>query len=87
MIALWREDKMRKHIDTKFNNKGFFICKKVDDKYEKICFGKPFNFDHFISCLKKKKIIFDSGMYQGNARNYSHFRGSSFWEELITEEY
>jgi hypothetical protein len=26
-------------------------------------------------------------MYDGNSRNYSQFRGSYFWNELITEEY
>jgi hypothetical protein len=75
------------HIDNKFNKKGFFVCKKINNKYENIYFGRAFNFEYFIECLKNKKIIFDSGMYDGNNRNYSHFRGSWFWNELITEEY
>lgn len=89
LIALWKSNKLKQHIDNKFNKKGFFICKKVDNKYEKICFGIPFNFEYFIECIKNKKIIFDSGMYDGNNRNYSQFRGHSkkFWMELITEEY
>lgn len=89
VIALWKAEKMKPHIDNKFNKKGFFICNKTDNKYDKICFGKPFNFDHFIECIQNKKIIFDSGMYDGNSRNYSQFRGTraSFWNELITEEY
>jgi hypothetical protein len=87
VIALWKAEKMKKHIETKFNKKGFFICKKIENKYEKICFGKPFNFEYFIECIKNKKIIFDSGMYEGNTRNYSQFRGSSFWDELLIEEY
>lgn len=87
VIAVWKEEKMKPHINNKFNKKGFFICKKIGKKYEKICFGKPFSFEYFIECIKNKKIIFDSGMYQGNSRNYSQFRGSSFWGELITEEY
>jgi hypothetical protein len=86
-IAVWTYAKMKPHIDKKFNNKGFFICKKIDNKYEKICFGRAFNFEYFIECIKNKKIIFDSGMYDGNSRNYSHFRGSCFWDELIIEEY
>jgi hypothetical protein len=86
-IAVWTSAKMKPHIDKKFNNKGFFICKKIDNKYEKICFGRAFNFEYFIECIKNKKIIFDSGMYDGNSRNYSHFRGSCFWDELIIEEY
>jgi hypothetical protein len=87
VIALWLSSKMKPHIDNKFNKKGFFICKKVGNTYEKICFGKAFNFEYFIECIKSKKIIFDSGMYDGNSRNYSQFRGSDFWNELITEEY
>lgn len=87
LIAIWLENKMTLHINNKFNQKGFFICKKIDNKYEKICFGKPFNFEYFIECIKNKKIIFDSGMYDGNNRNYSHFRGYNFLDELIIEEY
>lgn len=88
IIALWKSSKMKKHIDNKFNKNGFFICKKIGNTYEKICFGKAFNFEYFIECIKNKKIIFDSGMYDGkNNRNYSQFRGSCFWDELIIEEY
>jgi len=87
VIAIWKSDKMKCNINNKYNNKGFFICKKIKNKYEKICFGKSFDFEYFIECIKNKKIIFDSGMYEGNTRNYSQFRGSKFWDELIIEEY
>jgi hypothetical protein len=87
VIALWKSSRMKKCINNKFYNKGFFICKKIEDKYDKICFGKSFNFEYFIECIKNKKIIFDSGMYDGNSRNYSQFRGTLFWNDLITEEY
>jgi hypothetical protein len=87
LIAIWKQEKLKQHINNKFNNKGFFICKKIENTYEKICFGKPFNFEYFIECIKNKKIIFDSGMYEGNNRNYSQFRGSCFWNDLIIEEY
>ncbi len=73
---------MKPHIDNKFDKKGFFICKKIGNTYEKICFGKAFNFEYFIECIKNRKVIFDSGMYDGNIRNYSQFRGSCFWNEL-----
>ena len=87
VIALWKSEKMKPHIDNKFNKKGFFICKKIGATYEKICFGSPFNFEYFIEGIKTHKIIFDSGMYDGNSRNYSQFRGRpSFWDELIIEE-
>ena len=87
VIALWKSEKMKSHINNKFNKKGFFLCKKIENTYQKICFGKSFNFDHFIECIKNKKIIFDSGMYDGNSRNYSQFRGSCFWNDLVSEEY
>jgi len=90
IIAIWNATKMEKNINNKFNQKGFFTCKKdTKDKYTSICFGKPFNFEYFIICIQNKKIIFDSGMYDGNTRNYSQFRGTgtSFWNELIIEEY
>lgn len=87
MIAIWKSSKMKLHIENKFNVNGFFICKKVGDRYEKICFGKSFDYNYFIECIKNKKIIFDSGMYEGNTRNYSQFRATHFWDELITEEF
>jgi hypothetical protein len=87
VIALWKAEKMRAHIDNKFNQKGFFMCKKKGAVYDTLCFGRAFNFDYFIECIKNKTIIFDSGMYEGNTRNYSQFRGSTFWDDLITEEY
>jgi hypothetical protein len=89
LIAIWEKSKLEKNINAKFNNKGFFICKKLNDKYELICFGKPFDFNYFVENIKNKKIIFDSGMYRGNNRNYSQFRSNlgDFWNNLITEEY
>ena len=87
IIAYWDNIKLKNNINNKFNKNGFFICKKEGNTYQKICFGKPFNFEYFIDCIKNRKIIFDSGMYEGNPRNYSHFRGSYFWDELITDVY
>jgi hypothetical protein len=87
VIAFWKSDKMKLHIEKKFNANGFFICKKVNNCYERICFGRSFDFEYFIECIKNRKIIFDSGMYEGNTRNYSQFRGTNFWNELIIEVY
>jgi hypothetical protein len=88
LIAIWEKEKLQQHINKKFNVNGFFICKKISNTYEKICFGKPFDFEHFVTSLKNKSIIFDSGMYVGNSRNYSQFRssGTKFWNSLIYEE-
>lgn len=89
LIALWKKEKIEQHINRKFNNKGFFICKKINDTYQKICFGKPFDYTVFIEGIKNNIIIFDSGMYEGNSRNYSQFRSSNsnFWNKMIIEEY
>ncbi len=89
LIVVWKNEKMREHINKKFNNKGFFIIKKKEHTYNKICFGKKFDYECFIDGIKKQNIIFDSGLHLGNNRNYSHFRSSSnkFWDELIIEEY
>lgn len=78
-IAIWKRDKLEKNINNKFNMNGFFICKKNSSgEFDRICFGRSFDF-----------IFFDSGMYIGNTRNYSQFRSSfkNFWENLIIEEY
>jgi hypothetical protein len=87
LIVHWKHDKLEQNINNKFNIKGFFICKKLKNKYETICFGKPFNYNYFIEGIKNNKIYFDSGMYEGNRRNYSHFRSSQVWKDLIIEEY
>jgi hypothetical protein len=89
IIAIWKKNKLEEHVNRKFNKNGFFICKKINKTYENILFGKPFDFKYFIDNIKKKNIIFDSGMYETNSRNYSHFRSSAnnFWNILITEEY
>ena len=88
LIAYWSNIKMKKHIEDKFNNNGFFICKKTDNIYDKICFGKKFDYKLFVENFKSGDIFFDSGMYNGNTRNYSQFRANEdFWNKLIIEEY
>ena len=85
VIALWPKDKMYRHVNNKFNQSGFFICyKDPKGRYDKIRFGLPFTFKKFVENIKKGTIILDSGMYSGNTRNYSHWRGNkSFWNGLI----
>ena len=56
--------------------------------YDKICFGPKLNFEFFINKFKTGEIYLDSGMYDGNTRNYSQFRSSSkLWLENAKEEY
>lgn len=90
LIVIWLKEKLSKNINNKFNKKGFFICKKNSKNtcFNEICFGPPLCYELFIDNIKKKNIIFDSGMVTGNSRKYSHFRGSGkFWNSLITEKY
>ena len=88
LIVFWEKNKIKNHIEKKFNNKGFFICKKTNDVYDKICFGKKFDYKLFVQYFKTGDIIFDSGMYNGNTRKYSQFRANeNFWNKLITVSY
>ena len=49
---------------------------------------KQINFESWMNYVEKGDIFFDSGMYQGNNRNYSQWRSvNSFWEELVQERY
>ena len=89
-LAIWKKSKLEKHINSKFGVKGFYICKKntKDGTYDKICFGNTIDFPYFKKGLENGTIILDSGMYEGNPRQYSQFRASSnMWDSLITEEY
>lgn len=92
-IAVWSKEKMERHVNAKFNQKGFFVCKKnMDGVYEKICFGMPISYEMFIEKIKSGDIFFDSGMYHDsinpNPRQYSQWRAcQKFWHNLLIEEY
>lgn len=92
-IAVWSCKKMQKHVNDKFNQKEFFICKKNNkNEYDKICFGPPINHELFINKIKCGDIFFDSGMShdnnKSNARLYQQWRASQkFWNNLIIEEF
>lgn len=60
---------MENHINSKFNQNGFFICKKNKNMiYDKICFGPPITYDLFIEKIKSSDIFFDSGMYYDSVK-------------------
>jgi hypothetical protein len=87
-IAFWTREKLEKHVSSKFGQKGFFMCKKVGDTYQKIRFGPPITFEFFIQKMVTGNIFIDGGMYDGNSRKYSQFRASEkFWDTLISEEF
>ena len=56
--------------------------------YEKICFGRPFNFEYFINKIKDGEIIIDSGMNEGTSRNRCTFRSSyKVWDGLLIQHH
>ena len=89
VIASWSNELMKKRVEKKFNNLGWFKClKNKEEVYSDIVFGDPINFNNWIKGVKKGLIYFDSGMYQGNPRPYSQWRADNkYWESLVTEKY
>ena len=87
IIMQWNVESLQKSIEQKFNKKGFFKCIKQDNKFVKICFGKPITFDVWINELKKG-VIYHDGYSKLNGRGRHVFRASNnFWNGLLTEEY
>lgn len=89
ILAQWSRDYMKKKVDSKFNNKGWFKCLQNDlGIYISIQFGKPINFETWINLVAEGVVFFDSGMYQGNSRPYSQWRAlNDFWDSLIIDTY
>ena len=89
LIAVWTMEKLKKSVENKFNKEGYFICKKnINGVYDKICFGPKIDFNFFVDKMKSGEIILDSGMYDGNTRNYSNFRSNNkLWLDNIIDEY
>ena len=89
IIASWSAELMKRRVEKKFNNFGWFKClKDVNGVYNSIVFGDPITFKNWIEGVRKGLIFFDSGMYQGNARPYSQWRADNkYWDSLIIERY
>ena len=80
---------LKKKVEDKFNDKGWFTC-KTDERgvYCEICFGNPMTFDNWINLVKKGIVFFDSGMYETNKRPYSQWRANNdYWDSLIVEKF
>jgi hypothetical protein len=88
IIAQWNAASLKSAIENKFNKKGFFKCKKENDVFIKICFGKCITFDMWIEGFKNG-VIYHDGYSRVNGRGRHVFRAanSKFWDTLITEEY
>ena len=88
-LARWNGRSIRTKLERKFNKKGWFKCvKDSSGVYSTISFGAPIMFSFWIESVRRGDVFFDSGMYEGNPRNYSQWRASnSFWESLVIEKY
>ncbi len=89
ILARWYRDSIKKKLEDKFNQQGWFTCKKNREGiYESIHFGKPMNFESWIGLFKNREILFDSGMHYGNKRNYSQWRAmQGVWDKLIVDSH
>jgi len=89
LIVRWDSDSLRSKVENKFNQMGWFKCmKNSDDVYDSIVFGDPMNYETWLGHVADGNIFFDSGMIQGNSRNYSQWRASnSFWMKLVVSRY
>lgn len=86
VLARWNAKNLKQKVEQKFDNNGWFKCiKNSEGVYIDIIFGRPVNFRRWITGVKSGLIFFDSGMYQGNARNYSQWRANNkYWDSLVT---
>lgn len=88
-IARWDAASLKKKVENKFNQRGWFQCLKDNQGiYISIVFGSPISFEQWIALVKTGDIFFDSGMYQGNFRPYSQWRASNtVWDKLVTSRH
>jgi hypothetical protein len=89
LVLVWFKSKLEKNINNKFNKNGIVFAERNQNveslSFERLKLAQPFDYDHFIHNLINQRIYFDSGMYEGNKRQYSMFRCSDtlFWKNLI----
>ena len=87
VIMQWNRDSLKTTIENKFNQKGFFKCKKEGNCFVKICFGSRITFERWLEEFKKG-TIYHEGYSHVSGRGRHQFRAkNSFWDSLITEEY
>jgi hypothetical protein len=90
-LATWQSASLRKKLENKFKVHGWFKCMQESNgrgRYVGVVFGGPIEFEDWIDQVRLGNVYFDSGMYEGNTRNYSQWRASNhFWTSLIEETY
>jgi len=89
VIARWDHNSLKRKLERKFNQCGWFKClKDADGIYRSIIFGPPMNYQMFLGYVKTGEIYFDSGMYSGNLRSYAMWRADNrFWDSMVIERY
>ena len=92
VLMSWTRDIMRKRVESKFNQKGWFKCLTDNDgTYYQIVFGKPFTFEQWLTGVREGKIYLDSGIHdelKPNERPYMSWRAdNTYWNSLIQERY
>jgi hypothetical protein len=89
IIAKWDALSIKKKLERKFNQNGWFKCvKDINGYYNSIVFGEPISYLNWIELVKRGVVFFDSGMYDGNVRPYSMWRANNdLWESLIVRRY
>ena len=87
-IMEWEKKHIKEAINSKWNVRGWFICKKNNEGvYDKICFGEKFDFDFWIERVRDGIIYYD-GYSKIDGRWRGCFRSSSNWfYKLIKETY
>jgi hypothetical protein len=89
VLAQWNQENLRTKVEDKFNQNGWFKCERdAVGIYQQIVFGDPLSFDNWLKLVRDGIVFFDSGMYEGNSRNYSQWRANNaLWESLIVRRY
>jgi hypothetical protein len=84
ILAKWSNVTLRRKVESKFNQRGWFRClKNSHGAYDRLQFGGPINFENFIQLFRNGTIYLDCGMHQGNNRPYMNFRANNdLWNSL-----
>jgi len=88
-VAIWEAKSLKKRVESKFGNHGWFKC-LLDDRgvYAELVFGAPISFESWIEDVRSGKIYLDSGMKEDNARPYSSWRADNrYWDNLIVSRF
>lgn len=85
VIAYWSIEKLKRHVEDKFNQKGIVMIGKNNKKiYDRMLFGYPININRFMECIKLQKIVLDSGMNNRSLRLRQNFRADkNFWLQNV----